>query len=50
MQRTSSPTVDCEFHHTGLPVGDVSAAVAFYTEKLGFELGFEWASPRRWPA
>jgi catechol 2,3-dioxygenase-like lactoylglutathione lyase family enzyme len=45
MKRTSGPTVDCEFHHTGLPVEDVPAAVAFYTEKLGFELGFEWGEP-----
>ena len=39
------PIVDCEFHHTGIPVSDVSAAVAFYTEKLGFELGFTWGEP-----
>jgi catechol 2,3-dioxygenase-like lactoylglutathione lyase family enzyme len=28
-----------------LPVSDVSAAVAYYTEKLGFELGFVWGDP-----
>lgn len=37
--------VECERYHTGLPVADVSAAVEFYTEKLGFELGFTWGEP-----
>jgi catechol 2,3-dioxygenase-like lactoylglutathione lyase family enzyme len=39
------PEVDREFHHTGLPVPDVPAAVAFYTQKLGFELGLTWGDP-----
>ncbi len=39
------PTVDCEFHHTGLPVTDVLEAVAFYRDKLGFELAFTWGDP-----
>jgi catechol 2,3-dioxygenase-like lactoylglutathione lyase family enzyme len=37
--------VDCERHHTGLPVEDIQAAVDFYTDKLGFELGFTWGDP-----
>jgi len=44
-QPPARPQVDCEFHHTGLPVPDVQASVAFYTEKLGFELGFRWGDP-----
>jgi catechol 2,3-dioxygenase-like lactoylglutathione lyase family enzyme len=39
------PTVDCEHHHTGLPVPDVLESVEFYTEKLGFQLGFTWGEP-----
>jgi catechol 2,3-dioxygenase-like lactoylglutathione lyase family enzyme len=45
MSQAARPTVDCEHHHTGIPVTDVAAAVAFYTEKLGFELGFTWGEP-----
>jgi catechol 2,3-dioxygenase-like lactoylglutathione lyase family enzyme len=37
--------VDCEFHHTGIPVGDIPAAIRFYTERLGFELAFTWGEP-----
>ena len=39
------PVVDCEFHHTGIRVSDLSASVAFYTEKLGFTLGFTSGEP-----
>jgi catechol 2,3-dioxygenase-like lactoylglutathione lyase family enzyme len=39
------PTVDCEFHHTGIAVADVAAAVAFYTNELGFEPSFTWGDP-----
>jgi len=28
-----------------LPVSDVPAAVGFYTNKLGFRLGFTWGDP-----
>jgi ketosteroid isomerase-like protein/uncharacterized glyoxalase superfamily protein PhnB len=45
MSAPARRTVDCEVHHTGLPVSDVSAAVMFYTEKLGFELGFTHGEP-----
>jgi len=39
------PKVDCHVHHAGLPVPDVQLAVDFYTEKLGFTLGFTWGEP-----
>lgn len=39
------PVVECEHHHTGLPVQDVMEAVAFYTGKLGFKLAFTWGEP-----
>jgi catechol 2,3-dioxygenase-like lactoylglutathione lyase family enzyme len=42
---STRPVVDCEFHHTGIAVADVQAAVAFYTDSLGFELGFTWGEP-----
>jgi catechol 2,3-dioxygenase-like lactoylglutathione lyase family enzyme len=42
---STRPVVDCEFHHTGIAVADVQAAVAFYTDCLGFELGFTWGEP-----
>lgn len=45
MTTSAAPTIDCERHHTGLPVPDVLAAVDFYTKQLGFELGFTWGDP-----
>lgn len=39
------PTVDCEQLHPLLRVGDLQAAVAFYTGKLGFRRGFLWGDP-----
>jgi len=42
---STPPQVDCERLHPGLPVPDVLAAAAFYTEKLGFTLGFTWGEP-----
>ena len=39
------PKVECERHHPTLPVSDVLAAVDFYTNKLGFSLGFTWGEP-----
>lgn len=45
MNRPARPVISCDRHHTGLPVADVSAAVDFYTAKLGFELGFTWGEP-----
>jgi catechol 2,3-dioxygenase-like lactoylglutathione lyase family enzyme len=41
---TTSPMtkIECEQHHTGLFVSDLKTAIDFYTNKLGFRLGFEW--------
>jgi len=36
------PPVYCERLHPGLPDSDVRAAVDFYTNKLGFRIGFTW--------
>ena len=45
MTTDAPPRVDCERLHPGLAVGDVVAAAAFYTEKLGFTPGFTWGEP-----
>ncbi len=45
MATSAKPQVDCERHHTTLYVSDVLAAVDFYTNKLGFSLGFKWGDP-----
>jgi catechol 2,3-dioxygenase-like lactoylglutathione lyase family enzyme len=37
--------VDCDQEHAALVVSDIAAAVTFYTEKLGFTLGFTWGEP-----
>lgn len=42
---SNSPDVQCEQHHAGLSVADIPAAIDFYTEKLGFSLGFTWGDP-----
>jgi catechol 2,3-dioxygenase-like lactoylglutathione lyase family enzyme len=39
------PPVECEQLHAGLAVGDIAAAVAFYTSRLGFRLAFTWGEP-----
>ncbi|HEX6746170.1 MAG TPA: VOC family protein [Longimicrobium sp.] len=39
------PEIDCEQAHAGLAVEDIPAAVDFYTNKLGFDLGFTWGEP-----
>ena len=45
MSTPATPQVECERHHTTLYVRDVLAAVDFYTNKLGFTLGFTWGDP-----
>jgi catechol 2,3-dioxygenase-like lactoylglutathione lyase family enzyme len=45
MSTPGAPQVECERHHTQLYVGDVPAAVDFYTSKLGFSPGFTWGDP-----
>lgn len=42
-----APTVDCDRHHASLRVRDVEAAARFYTERLGFFVGFTWGEPPR---
>jgi catechol 2,3-dioxygenase-like lactoylglutathione lyase family enzyme len=45
MSEPPAPEVDCEQQHAALCVSDVPAAVDFYTNKLGFRLGFTWGEP-----
>jgi catechol 2,3-dioxygenase-like lactoylglutathione lyase family enzyme len=45
MSAPAAPKIECEFHHTILPVGDVLDAIDFYTKKLGFWLAFTWGEP-----
>jgi catechol 2,3-dioxygenase-like lactoylglutathione lyase family enzyme len=45
MSTPTPPQVECERHHTTLYVSDIPAAVDFYTNKLGFSLGFTWGEP-----
>ena len=45
MTRAAVPEVDCEQHHPSLAVNDVTAAVDFYTKKLGFKLAFTFGDP-----
>jgi catechol 2,3-dioxygenase-like lactoylglutathione lyase family enzyme len=39
------PPIGCDRLHPGLRVPDVPAAAAFYTDRLGFNLGFTWGDP-----
>jgi catechol 2,3-dioxygenase-like lactoylglutathione lyase family enzyme len=41
----NTPQIDCDQHHATLSVNDVSAAVEFYTQKLGFVLAFTEGDP-----
>jgi len=45
MTISASPFVECEQIHAGLAVSDISAAIEFYTRKLGFKLEFTWGDP-----
>lgn len=45
MTTPTAPHVDCEHVYPSLVVGDIGAAVEFYTGKLGFTLGFTWGEP-----
>ena len=38
-------TVECDQLHPGIPVRDVPAAVAYYVNKLGFEVSFTFGDP-----
>jgi len=39
------PLVECEQVHACLAVGDLAAAIDFYTKKLGFDPAFTWGEP-----
>ena len=41
----SRPFIDCDQSTAGIAVADLSAAIDFYTKKLGFTLGFTWGDP-----
>jgi catechol 2,3-dioxygenase-like lactoylglutathione lyase family enzyme len=45
MTSTAAPQVEVEQHHTSLRVADLSAAVEFYTTRLGFHHAFSWGEP-----
>jgi catechol 2,3-dioxygenase-like lactoylglutathione lyase family enzyme len=45
MSAPAVPPVECEQHHPTLVVSDLRAAADFYTQVLGFELGFSWGDP-----
>jgi catechol 2,3-dioxygenase-like lactoylglutathione lyase family enzyme len=45
MTRATLPQIDVEQHHTSLRVADLSAAIAFYTTRLGFVHAFSWGEP-----
>jgi len=45
MTTSARAPVECDRHHAGLSVRDVPAAVEYYTDKLGFSLGFTWGDP-----
>jgi catechol 2,3-dioxygenase-like lactoylglutathione lyase family enzyme len=43
--KAALPFIECEQIHAGLAVSDISTALEFYTEKLGFQQGFTWGEP-----
>ena len=45
MTNPNARRFECEQHHAGLTVSDISTAVDFYTGKLGFWLAFTWGDP-----
>ncbi len=45
MTTRAAPRVEVEQAHAALMVPDIPTAVAFYTGKLGFFLGFIWGEP-----
>jgi catechol 2,3-dioxygenase-like lactoylglutathione lyase family enzyme len=42
MTASAPPFIECDQVHACLAVSDIAAAVDFYTQKLGFKLGFTW--------
>jgi catechol 2,3-dioxygenase-like lactoylglutathione lyase family enzyme len=47
MTSPGRPAVECEQQHPSIFVSDVAEAVDFYTQKLGFSVGFTWGEPPR---
>ena len=45
MSLPSVPQVECEQHHPGIRVADLSAAIDFYVSRLGFAHSFTWGEP-----
>jgi catechol 2,3-dioxygenase-like lactoylglutathione lyase family enzyme len=45
MSKPVAPQVECEKQHPALRVADIAGAVEFYTQKLGFQIGFTWGEP-----
>lgn len=41
------PVVECDQLHPGITVSDLDATIDYYTNKLGFHLGFTWGDPPR---
>jgi catechol 2,3-dioxygenase-like lactoylglutathione lyase family enzyme len=47
MTAPAKPVIECDQLHPGIEVSDLSAAVDFYVNKLGFEQAFIWGEPPR---
>ena len=45
MDTPAPPQVECKQLHPGLAVGDLATAIDFYTNRLGFRVGFTWGDP-----
>ena len=45
MAPTVAPQVDVEQYHASLRVADLSAAIEFYSTRLGFRHAFSWGEP-----
>lgn len=45
MSKPLPPVVDCESVNPGFIVRDITEATEYYTQKLGFTLGFTWGDP-----
>lgn len=45
MTSRAAPEVEVEQHHASLRVADLSAAIDFYTTRLGFLHAFSWGDP-----
>ena len=45
MTSSTPPSIECDQLHAGLAVSDLSAAIDFYVNKLGFHQAFTWGEP-----